>query len=564
MTIPYLRPLGLLLLGLGVACGTPEGPDASLGSLRVAVSGLPADAAPELTVTGPDGFAQTVAGTTTLTDLELGDYAVEAPELTVGEDLYTSTVTPSSALVEAGLTSTISVVYTEETPVGPRITALAIEGYAGSLQIRQGAGLVTLEITGEELAGATLARLGGLGGDVDANNASSVVATFDIGPDTPVGPLALEIVVDAGIATLTDAVEVTATTAAGTGDDATGRGTPDQPLRSIAAALALAPAGGDIVLLPGTYDEANGETFPIAIDDRRLVGSGADNTIVSGPGDESGIYLGGAAATVADLQIHGFTTGVRAQGGDVTLQGLEVWGNTGDGFSASTNTVTPVTSVSATDCVFRNNGLHGFEASTPPDSPVSYSLANVTSADNGQRGIYLVQSVQMTLDDSTIEGNDFQGISLIQNARLDATGITVRDNDLEGVLGTGNTTLRLEGGLVRGQQQHGIEFSGASLWLRDSEVLNNVAGAIRIAGSPLVDLGTLADPGNNVVGVDGAGISLGSHLHDDRSADSDPAISAVGVDLGATPAPAGLVTGPDEDAPFWAIDHDGNQIDFGN
>ncbi|MEM6929248.1 MAG: right-handed parallel beta-helix repeat-containing protein, partial [Myxococcota bacterium] len=264
------------------------------------------------------------------------------------------------------------------------------------------------------------------------------------------------------------------------------------------------------------------------------------------------------------LSVTGFTTGVRVQSGDAVLRDIEVWGNSSDGFNVSVNTTNPVTSVTATDCRFRDNGLHGFEAATPSDSPVPYVLTGVTSADNGQRGIYLVQSVQMTLIDSVVEGNDFQGISMLQDARLEAIGVTVRDNDLEGVLGSGNTTLVIEDALIRGQQQHGIEFSGQSLRLRDADVINNVAGAVRIAGEPVVDLGTLADPGGNRLGIDGAGISLGDHLHDDRPADSEPAISAVGVSLGANPAHTGLVTGPDNDSPYWAIDRAGNQIDFGN
>jgi len=545
-----------------LACGSPEDTD-ELGALRVAVSGLPAEAVPELTVTGPGGFTQGVGGTATLTDLEVGTYTVDAPDVAVGEDVYTSTPTPASVSIGAGLTETISVVYTVEEPDGPVITSVAIVDYGGSLQVRQGAGSITLEILGEELGGATIARLGDIGGDIDDNNDSSLIATFEIGPGTPVGPLALEIVADAGIAELSDALTVTATTAGGNGDDDTGRGTPDRPLRSIRAALSLAPASGDVVLLPGTYDEANGESWPVELNGRRLRGSGAADTILSGPGSEVAVAMDGRS-TVADIQITGFTTGVRVFGGRAVLRGLDVWGNTADGFSASASATTPVISVDATDCVFRENGVTGFEAVSAPDTPAVYTLTDVTSRDNGQRGIYLVQSVQMTLIDSTIEDNDFDGILLIQDTRLDASGITVRGNDLSGIEGSGVATLNVEDSLIRGQQERGIDFSGASLRVRDTDVLNNVGGGVRIAGEPFVDLGTVADPGNNRIGNDGAGITLGAFLHDDRSSNRTPTISAVGVDLGANPHPTGIVTGPDGDEPFWVIDNDGNQIDFGN
>ena len=61
---------GLLTLA---ACGNGSGPeDSELGSLRVALSGLPADAMAELTVSGPDGFTELVTATTTLGDLAAG------------------------------------------------------------------------------------------------------------------------------------------------------------------------------------------------------------------------------------------------------------------------------------------------------------------------------------------------------------------------------------------------------------------------------------------------------------------------------------------------------------
>lgn len=560
MTRPHTWTLILGALMLA-GCGSDPGSD-ELGSLRVALSGLPAEATPQLTVSGPDGFSEVVTGTTTLTDLQAGTYSVDAPDVAVGNVLYAGSVTPASVAVDDGITATIAVVYNEDGTLGPTITSIVIQGYGDSTQVREGVGPITLEVTGSDLEAVTITRLGGISGDIDANNASSLIATFDVDPSVEIGPLTLEVVADAGISNIEGAVEVTETTASGTGDDATGHGTPDHPLRSLAAALAVSPEGGDVVLLPGTYDEANGETFPTTVTDRRVIGSGSDVTILSGPGGESGLYLNDAS--VADLQLTGFVNGVRAQSGHVTLQGLEVHGNTADGFNASTGTTDPVLSVQAIGCSFHDNGLHGFEASTPPDSPYPYTVQDCTIENNGQRGIYMVQSVQMTLVDTTIEGNDFQGISMLQDARLTASGVTVRGNDLEGLLASGNTTAVIESSLIRGQQEHGIEFSGASLQVRDTEVLNNVAGAIRITGEPVIDLGTIADPGNNRVGNDGSGITLGDHLNDHRPAGSTPAISAVGVDLGASPAPTGLVTGIDSDSPFWSIDFAGNQIDFGN
>lgn len=551
----HLLSTALILLALGACSGADD-----LGSLRVSVSGLPADTLAELTVTGPDGYSERVDATVTLTDLELGTYSVEAVELTVGAELYTSTVAPSSVDVTGGALATIGVTFAADA-TGPRIASVTVQDTAGSSQVRQGGPSFTLEITGEELGNATIARLDDFGGTIDANNASSVIATFDLPADLPTGALDLEVVADAGTATFGSAVTITAATASGEGDDLTGLGTPDSPVRTLAKALAMAPANGDVVLLPGTYHASTGEQWPQEIEDHRVLGSGAESTIVLGSGSDIALRLSGNA-TVADLQITNFTTGIRILNGNAVIDGVEVFGNVADGVNQSASGT--IQTVTVTSSSFHDNGVNGFEAISPPDTPVIYDLSDVTISDNGQRGLYLVQSAQVTLTNAVIEGNEFHGIELVQDSQLTGSDITVRNNDIEGIYGSGNTILDLDDIEVRGNQSYGIEFSGAALTLRNSDVLNNVDGGVRLSSDPVVDLGTAADPGNNTIGVDGAGISLGDYLRDDRTSNSTPTVQAVGVDLGANPAPTGTVTGPDGDPPFWSIDDPGNQIFFGN
>ncbi|MEN0068418.1 MAG: right-handed parallel beta-helix repeat-containing protein [Myxococcota bacterium] len=562
MTRHAFGSLSLALLGTLVACGNGTDSESDLGSLRIAVTGLPAEASASLTVTGPDGFSETIGQTITLIDLEAGTYTVDAPDVMLGDDRYTSTVNPASAMVVEGILSNIAVTYLLEAEDGPRITDLTLQGKGDSDQIAQGTTQVTLEATGEGLANATIARLGTIGGTIDANNDASIIATFEIPMDQPVGRLDLEVVADAGVATFGSAVAVTAVTAGGEGDDATGFGTPDRPLRSLTQALIQAPDGANVVLLAGTFDEANGEVWPIDLTDREVLGSGSASTVLMGSGSDSAAHLEGNSA-LRDLQITNFTNGLRIFGGNAVIEGVESWNNTADGLNASAGTNTPVESVEIRDSTFRDNGLNGIEAVSTPDTPAVYRLENVTATDNGQRGIYLVQAVQMEAMDVTVEGNDFQGVALIQDSSLTATRLTIRDNDLEGLEGSGNTTVDLVDGLIRGNQEPGVQFSGDAFTMRDTTVLNNIGGGVRFSGSPVVDLGTAASPGNNRIGLDNAGISIADHLIDDRSNNSTPAISAVGVDLGATPAHTGLITGPDADSPYWMIDGTGNQIDFG-
>ncbi len=85
------------------------------GALQVSVSGLPADASGNVTVTGPDGFARTLTKTATLSDLEPGAYTVTAADVTAGQT-YTASVTGSPATVSAGATAEVAVAYSTTAP----------------------------------------------------------------------------------------------------------------------------------------------------------------------------------------------------------------------------------------------------------------------------------------------------------------------------------------------------------------------------------------------------------------------------------------------------------------
>jgi uncharacterized protein (DUF2141 family) len=104
----------LLLIALAsIITACPAQP--ATGKLEVKITGLTADATPDVTVTGPNKFSQTITApgstSTIIENLPLGSYKVVASDITANSKTYTPTITDSPATVNATTTSSISVVY---------------------------------------------------------------------------------------------------------------------------------------------------------------------------------------------------------------------------------------------------------------------------------------------------------------------------------------------------------------------------------------------------------------------------------------------------------------------
>ncbi len=86
---------------------------ATVGSLRVTISGLPGSADAAVTVSGPNNFSAAVTETRTLSALPPGSYAVSAADVITGGDTYTPSVSLPTVQVVAGATASVTVSYTE-------------------------------------------------------------------------------------------------------------------------------------------------------------------------------------------------------------------------------------------------------------------------------------------------------------------------------------------------------------------------------------------------------------------------------------------------------------------
>ena len=85
---------------------------ATVGAMRITISGLPAGAAGSVTVSGPGSFSQVITATRTVSDLEPGSYSISAADVVVGGTVYTPSVGRPTVTVGAGATASVTVSYT--------------------------------------------------------------------------------------------------------------------------------------------------------------------------------------------------------------------------------------------------------------------------------------------------------------------------------------------------------------------------------------------------------------------------------------------------------------------
>jgi hypothetical protein len=159
--VPYLLPLLL-------ACsGDPSGPTG--GTLAVTIQGLPNGSAAAVSISGPNGYGQSVSTSQTLTGLASGVYTVSASDVTVGAAAYQAS--PQTQTVTLGSTGSATASITYATPTGN--LSLTINGLGTS-----GNALVTVTGPGGYNQPVTSTRtLSGLAPGTYAIDAQNVTAS---------------------------------------------------------------------------------------------------------------------------------------------------------------------------------------------------------------------------------------------------------------------------------------------------------------------------------------------------------------------------------------------------
>lgn len=122
--MPIISRKRLFCLVLLAALACDAGPSSlSTGNLSVSVLGLPAGSSAAVTVTGPDGYAGSVSGTQTLSQLVSGTYTLAASSVTVGSTVYSASPASQSVFVGPS-TANASILYA----TGAGSLALTING----------------------------------------------------------------------------------------------------------------------------------------------------------------------------------------------------------------------------------------------------------------------------------------------------------------------------------------------------------------------------------------------------------------------------------------------------
>ena len=241
------------------------------------------------------------------------------------------------------------------------------------------------------------------------------------------------------------------------GDDAE-TGKKSAPLQTITKALEIASADSTIQLAAGTYSEDTGETFPIIIKDRITLQGDPRNqgykTIIKGDGYFVSPTGAGQNIAIAALKDAGTITGItvtnnhsRGHGICIESASPKIIGNT---FTRSGNTGVSVNGASSP--LIEDNYFYN----------------------NSGNGLLVYGTSQPEITKNTFEQTGF-GISLVQDAVA-----KIIENQFDG----NRIGIILE--------------SNAQATLRSNEIINSTESGLTAIAQSRVDLGTDAEPGNNI------------------------------------------------------------------
>ena len=230
------------------------------------------------------------------------------------------------------------------------------------------------------------------------------------------------------------------------------------PLKTITQALKTATPGVTIELAAGTYSQETGETFPLIIGRGITLKGNTDNqgykTIVKGSGDFTSPTGAGQNVAIAALK------------DAAAVMGITVTNEHGRGHGLWVESASP----KIIGNTFTRNGNTGLSVNGN-SAPV---VENNYFYNNSGNGLLVYGTSQPEVIDNTFEQTGF-GVSAVQNAAP-----ILRGNKFDG----NRIGIILEG------DSQGI--------LRDNEIINSEESGLTAIANSQVDLGTSAEPGNNI------------------------------------------------------------------
>ncbi|NER34537.1 MAG: DUF1565 domain-containing protein [Oscillatoria sp. SIO1A7] len=254
--------------------------------------------------------------------------------------------------------------------------------------------------------------------------------------------------------------------------------------RTITHALKQAKFGSVIQLAPGTYNEENGEVFPLEI--------------------KPGVTLRGDAAT---------------KGQGILIEGSGV--HTSPSFARQNVTLTAesgsvIEGLTVTNRASRGTGLW-IEYGSP-------TVSNNTFSDSLRDGIFVTGKASPIIENNLFVNNSANGISVARAAKGEIRGNQFRETGFGIAIGDVASPTVIENGIY--ENNDGIVISNAAKpVLRGNSIENNNRNGVVIIADGNPDLGTASDPGNNRI-RNNAGKDL-------FNATASQTITAIGNDIDA-------------------------------
>ena len=306
-------------------------------------------------------------------------------------------------------------------------------------------------------------------------------------------------------------------------------GTIDKPFKTIKQALTVVTAGQTIVLNPGIYDGASGETWAYKIPDKVIIKANSSGVVLSSAsGQDAFAFLGDGE--IRYLTFKGFGQALRANKGTQKIIGASVEGKRGLNWSGDA-------SASLEDCVFQTTEtalqasytshleiLNGKLASTS-NNLIVQQLARVSikgttitggTIDLNQTGSLSLENVKLSNVRSyaiyvragapflNIKGGSFSNSSqqadviLLEQGTVNIDGAAFTGNGTAIGASAGSVTLR--NSTISNNTSYGITIGkGVAFKMRGSTVGGNAYGLSISDASGGIDLGTASDPGGNTI-----------------------------------------------------------------
>lgn len=326
------------------------------------------------------------------------------------------------------------------------------------------------------------------------------------------------------------------------GDDANDGIT--QPVKTLKHAIGLAAANSKvtaITLASGRYAVAGGEVFPYTVPaNLTIIGPAGGGAILAGSMTEQGMILNGGA--LQDVELEDFTVAITATASatltnlHVRTNMLAVRGETGAKLDVDNLDIAGKTGACATGIVLNGaaeltvkalatRGL-GTTLDAKDQSAVTISSSSMigdrTCVQGSTPVLFVASQNSLTVLDSIVDGG-ILGISAAPKAgvlRISITNTIVRNAKSIGILsgGGGTVNLTMQGGQLTDNDNAAQLFFKGTYSFRGVSASGNSAGFYvqettlvmrncTVAGSQVgidlltpvaVDLGTVADPGNNL------------------------------------------------------------------